>query len=278
MPFNQSTHFCPPRRLTIFDLPNEILNEIFGYVFATHDSSAGFSICKVSGGQLLDENYSAQRALAGLLASKQLHTVANLFAFSRTRFVVTNRFFDIPQRLSVLSTRQLDAIRSIAFVADQGQFRKIRSWDGFPFGLSALRLENLTIVLHRSSFWHYLFDFTTDIARLLRNLRGVQNLIFVRNGARVKGSFKTWYNRLVGLMMKIDHAERYLGKEPCLGVSWWRWALSESAQSFSLRQLEPHALVAEETYMKQMAPLLEDLRRSIESEEVNLDPRSWNGT
>lgn len=271
-------HFHPPRRLGILDLPNEILNEILGYVFAAHDSSTGFNVCNSSGGLLLDEDYSAQRTLDSLSASKQLHAVANLFAFSRTRFIVTNRFLDIPQRLGILSTRQLDAIRSIAFVADQGQFRKMRGWDSFPFGLSALRLESLTIVLHRSSFWHYLFDFTTDIARLLRHLRGVQNLVFVRNGARVKGSFKTWYNRLVGLMMKIDHAERYLGVQPCLGESWWRWAFLETAQSFSLRRLEPRALVPEDVYMQQMAPLLEGLRRSIESEEVNLDPRSWNGT
>lgn len=202
----------------------------------------------------------------------------NLLALSRTNFMVSNLFFNIPERLAILHPKQVEAIRSITFVADARQFRRLIDWNGSPFGMPSLKLETLTIVLHRSSFWHYLFDFTADIVKLLRNLTGVKRFVFVRNAARVKGSFKTWYNRLVGLIMKVDHQERYMRPDHCLETTWWDWSYDQVAQSFSLEAKPPRPLVDEESYFQQMLPLMEDLRVSVESEEFNPDPRAHNGT
>lgn len=202
----------------------------------------------------------------------------SLLALSRTNFVVSNLFFKIPERLKSLQTKQIEAIRSIAFVADARHFRKLIDWHDSPFGMPGLQLETLTIVLHRSSFWHYLFDFTADIVKLLRNLRGIKRFVFVRNAARVKGSFKTWYNRLVGLIMKVDHQERYMKSVPCLETTWWEWSYDEVAQSFCLEARPARPLIDEETYFQQMLPLMENLRASVENEEWNPDPRAHNGT
>lgn len=192
--------------------------------------------------------------------------------------MVSNLFFKVPDRLASLHAKQVAAIRSIAFVADARHFRSIVDWNGSPFGLPCLQLQTLTIILHRSSFWHYLFDFTAGIVKLLRDLKGTQRLVFVRNAARVKGSFKTWYNRLVGLIMKTDHQERYMKAVPCPETTWWTWSYDEVAQSFCLEAQPAKPLVDEETYFRQMLPLMEDLRISVENEEFNPDPRAHNGT
>jgi hypothetical protein len=207
-----------------------------------------------------------------------MYQEGSLLALSKTHFVVSNLFFKVSERLAVLHVKQIEAIRSIAFVADARHFRKLIDWNGSPFGMQCLQLETLTIILHRSSFWHYLFDFTADIVKLLRSLKGIRRFVFVRNAARVKGSFKTWYNRLVGLIMKIDHQERYMKTVPCLETTWWSWSYDEVAQSFTLEAQPAKALVDEESYLQGMMPLMEELRISVENEEWNPDPRAHNGT
>lgn len=209
-----------------------------------------------------------------------MHQDGSLLAMRRTSFVVNNLFVNIPERLKNLHTKQVEAIRSITFVADDRHFRKMqtRFWRDCPFGLSNLNLDTLAIVLHRSSHWHYLFDFTAGIVELLRHLHGVRRLVFVKNDARVKGSFKTWYNRLIGLMMKTDHRQRHMVEPVDVEKTWWTWSFDESAQSFCLEACPSKPLVDEETYMQQMTPLMEELRVSVENEEWNPDPRVRNGT
>lgn len=150
----------------------------------------------------------------------------------------------------------------------------MRSWDDNAFGL---RLDKLTIVLHQTSH-HYLFDFTADTAKLLRRLQGVRSLVFVRNQAYVKGAFKTWCNRLIGIILKMDHYERYDVQPPNLEQTWWVWEFDEQAETFSLDARPSKEVVDEESYMQQIKPLVEQLMISIESEEWNPDPRVRNGT
>ena len=265
-------------------LPAEIRLHIFEYVFSRNLAADGFKNQGVAGGICLNEDYHANEYLQPLLACRQMYADGHLLAMQRTSFVARNLFFDIPQRLSLLHDRQVASLRSIAFVADARHFRKLLDWGEHPFEVPALRLDTLTVVLHRSSFWHYLFDFTADLVKLLRRLEGVRRLVFVRNHARVKGSFKTWYNRLVGLMMKVDHYERYVrgggdgGDSPVnQEKTWWRWSFDEVAQSFCLEAAPSKPWVDEETYLQQMLPLMEELRVSVENEEWNPDPRSRNG-
>lgn len=271
---NDETSIACPGKL--LNLPAEIRIAILEHVFNDSTLCDGFTNQKLPGGILVDETYSVNTYLQPLFTCQQMYRDGHLLALNRTSFICSNLFFDIPSRISLLHIKQVEAIRSIAFVADSRHFRKILEWGAHPFGLSNLNLTTLTIVLHRSSFWHYLFDFTADIVKLLRCLNGVQRLVFVRNGARVKGSFKTWYNRLVGLIMKIDHHERYERTPASPENTWWKWSYDEMAQSFCLEACEAKQWVGEEMYMQQIAPLMEELRVSVENEEWNPDPRSRN--
>ena len=115
---------------------------------------------------------------------------------------------------------------------------------------------------------------TADITKLLRRLQGVRRLVFLRNNALVKGSFKTWFNRLVGLIMKVDHHERYDKTPPNLEAVWWEWSYDSTAHRICLEARAPRPIMDEEAYMKMIQPLMEELRISIESEEWNPDPRS----
>lgn len=258
----------------LLSLPAEIRNHILEYVFdhdTQHDGMLGHGDkC----GLFVNDDYTACTRLQPLLVCRQMYQDSSLLALSRTNFVVSNLFFNIPDRLSVLRSKQLEAIRFIAFVADARHFRKLIEWRQHPFGMSSLRLDSLTIVLHRSNHWHYLFDYTADIVQLLRSLRGVKRFVFVRNAALVKGSLKTWYNRLVGLILKTDHHERYNKTPPNPEQIWWKWSYDDVAQSISLEALPPKPMVDEQTYMQQVVPLMEDLRVSIENEEWNPDPRA----
>lgn len=259
-------------------LPAEIRITVFEYIFHESYRNDGFSNYNMPGGIVFDEKYRANDRLKVLLTCRQMYQDVSIMAFTRTNFIVSNLFFRIPERLSVLHLKQLAAIRSIAFVADTRHFRKLIEWREHPFDMPDLRLDTLTVILHRSSFWHYLFDFTTGITRILRNLKGVRRFVFVRNNAHVKGSFKTWYNRLVGLIMKVDHHERYEKQPPDPEKTWWSWSFDEIAQSICLEACPPKAMINEEAYMQSMKPLMEELKISIENEEWNPDPRTRNGT
>ncbi|EME44944.1 hypothetical protein DOTSEDRAFT_127417 [Dothistroma septosporum NZE10] len=261
--------------LSFSSLPAELRIHILEQVFAKdsrpHDGLLGQN--GVNGIQL-DEQYAAADKLNVLLTCQQFYHDGCLLAFSHTNFVVSNMFFEIPQRLSVLHPKQVEAIRSIAFVADSRHFKKLLGWGEHPFGMPSLHLGTLTIVLHRSSRWHYLFDFTADIVRLLRQLEGVKRFVILRNAALVKGSLKTWYNRLVALILKTDHHERYERSPPVPEKTWWAWRFDEVAQSIILDARPSKPIVDEESYMQQVLPLMEELKTSIENEEWNPDPRS----
>ncbi|KAK5742011.1 hypothetical protein LTR17_003519 [Elasticomyces elasticus] len=266
---------CP----TLLDLPAEIRVRILVYVFTSNACHDGFKTHEITGETVLDEAYTVNAFLQPLLSCRQLYADGSLLAFNRTAFVANSLFVTniIPERLETLHDKQVAAINSLTLVADARHFRKLLDWGEHPFGLQSLDLDTLTIVLHRSSFWHYLFDFTTGIAHLLRSLRGVKRLVFVRNRALVKGSFKAWCNRVIGLIMKFDHHNRYDRTPPQLETVWWAWSFDDVAQRFCLDAMPTKELVDEETYMQQVLPLMEALRDSIENEEWNPDPRSRNG-
>ncbi|KAK5108462.1 hypothetical protein LTR62_008280 [Meristemomyces frigidus] len=263
----------------LWTLPAEIRVQILEYVFQDNklvDTFNSSNQTERPGGIILNEHYAASRELTLLLTSRQMYQDGVLSAFTSTKFVMSSMFIanQVPESLAVLCSKQIAAIRSITFSADARHFRKLIDWGQHPFGIPGLDLDELTIVLHRSSAWHYLFDYTSDITKLLRELRSVKRLVFVRNHARVKGSFKTWFNRLTGLMMKVDHQERYDRQPPNPEQTWWRWSFDDEAQSFCLEACPSKPMVHEQTYVEQMLPLMERWRDSVENEEWNPDPRS----
>lgn len=262
---------------SLLTLPSELRTFILEHVFDDNLSHAGLKKRTRSSSISVDHTYSAATLLSPLLACRQLYLDGNTPAFKRTHFLVTNLYIDIPERLSRLSNKQLNALRSITLVADSRHFRNMRAWSDHAFNNTALHLDSLTMVLHQTTH-HYLFDFTADVAKLLRRLQGVRRIVIVRNAAYVKGAFKTWCNRLIGIIMKIDHHERYDARPPSLEQTWWVWKFDQEAETFCLDARPSKQMVDEETYMQQIKPLIDQLMISIESEEWNPDPRTRNGT
>jgi hypothetical protein len=266
-----------PEPASLLALPSEIRTSILEYVFGNNLSHTGLTTHLENGRTTVSQSYSAATYLTPLLACKDLYFDGRVPALKCTHFLLTNLYINTAERLSRLSVEQLKALRSIVLVSDSRHFRAMRSWGDHAFGNSALHLDTLTIVLHQTTH-HYLFDFTADIAKLLRRLQGVRRLVFVRNQAYVKGAFKTWCNRLVGIIMKIDHYERYDSQPSNPEQTWWVWNFNERAETFTLDARPSKETVDEETYMQQIKPLVEQLMLSIESEEWNPDPRTRNGT
>ncbi|TKA41467.1 hypothetical protein B0A49_13292 [Cryomyces minteri] len=257
----------------LLTLPAEIRTLILEYVFASGPSlhGDGFKNHGCPGGISLHDSYTATSNLAPLLTCRQFYADANLYALSRTSFTASSLFCNVRSRLAVLHPTQIEALRSIAFVADARHFRDLLSWGPYAFGVPGLRLHTLTIVLYRSSYCHYLFDFTAVLVRFLRNLSGVQKLVVVRNNARVQGSFRTWYNRLVGLLLKVDHHERYECVPARPEKTWWKWEYDAEAQSFCLEALPAKEEGVEEAlYMEMMRPLIDQLVESMSVEDRHI--------
>lgn len=266
------------RRPQLLDLPAEIRIAILEYVFGQSLFENGLQVHQTTGYMVMSDNYSVNECLRPLLVCRQMYEDGKLLALNRTNFVVSNPYYDITERLTRLQPKQLAAIRSIAFVAEARAFRNMIDWRHYPFDTSSLQLDTLTIILHRGSSWHYLYDFTAGITALLRRLRGVQRVIFVRNDARVKGFFHTWYNRLVGLIMKVDHHGRYDQTPTRVETTWWKWEYDRDRQRICLEAQPPKPVMGEEAYMQMMLPLIEEMRISMEKEEWNPDPRTRIGT
>jgi len=262
---------------SFLDLPTEIRLAILEYVFEASPLNDGFTNHNHPGGLLINHNYTATTTLSPLLTCRQIHHDSAQLALSRTPFLITDLYSKLPQRLSLLRKPQQRAIRDIAVVAGARQMRDMGSWGPYPFGCADLTLRKLTIVLHRSAHWLYLGDFTADVVRLLRNLGNVDTLVFVRNGANVKGHFRTWCNRLVGLVLKEDHRCRFDVVPPVLEGVWWSWVFDEVGEWFRLVARGPKPVMGEGEYMEVVRPLVEELMRGMEREEWDPDPRARNG-
>lgn len=175
----------------------------------------------------------------------------------------------------------------------------MRNWRGSVFGVPELRLHGLDIVLFRSSYWHYLFDFNSLVVGAVRELEGVGRVRWCRNGGRVKPHFRTWFNRLVAAMYKVDRFERFEahgagagGQHGLEGVAGsggqsrlgrlekvaWDWEFDDLAQTASLIARPAwRADLGVEEYDGLMEPGLEALAMSVAVEEFDPDPRSRNG-
>lgn len=263
-----------------FDLPAEIRTSIYELIFDPVDSQNN-AFSSDLGPRELNENYHASDHLAPLLTCRQFYNDAHLLAFSRTTFVARNPYtsLDLSNRIQkTLRPVQISSIRSIAFVAEARHFRQMSRWNNSAFGVPLLRLTDLAIVLHRSSYWHYLFDFNNLVVSLLRNLQGVARITYMQNRACVKPNFQMWFNRLIMLVLKTDRQERFGKATPVPETTWWEWEFDARAETARLVAL-PAKRVDMDTgeYEGLVEPLWECLRRSIEVEPEDTDPRSRIG-
>ncbi|GAB7342379.1 hypothetical protein MBLNU457_g0595t1 [Dothideomycetes sp. NU457] len=278
--FDLPVEVCRRSSTGLFDLPAEIRTNIYELVFDPEETyHEAFHKTRTNSSPIeINHDYKASTHLEPLLTCKQFNHDANLLALSRTLFVMSNPFTsqNIGSRLQErLKPDQIASLRHFAFVADSRHFWQLRHWKNCAFGQPLLNLTELSIILHRSSYWHYLFDFNNAICQLLRNLQGVQRLTFIQNKSRVKGTLFTWYNRLVRLMLKTDHLERFEREEACPEKSWWTWnhCAVQQTVSFTVAQAKSQTLTLID-YQLLMAPVHEALRLNIESEEYDPDPMS----
>jgi hypothetical protein len=263
--------------LGLLSLPAEIRNTIFEHIFNDNILGDGFIEHNEFGGIRLDTTYKASDYLRPFSACKQLYTEGNAMAWSRTNFIAGTRFSHVRSRLYRLNPDHIASVRNLAFVADAHHFRDLVQWNQDPFGLPNLQLDTLTIILHSPGAWHYLFDFTSGITYLLRRLQNVRRIIFVRNRALVKGGFRTWYNRLIGLMMKVDHFQRYDRIPSNPERVWWKWSYDAIAQTINLEAQPPKPMMGEEPYMQMMRPLMEELKASVEMEDPTIGVSRHDG-
>ncbi|KAF2248101.1 hypothetical protein BU26DRAFT_389112, partial [Trematosphaeria pertusa] len=260
-------------------LPTELLHEILSYVLGQPPNS-GFSRADAanSRGLILDDYYSSSHRLEILVTCVQFHDDFSALAFRKTTFVVRDIYSTLGTLLRRVEQHHVRQIRKIARVATSRQLQDMVHWARWPFNIQALDLDELTIVFHRSAHWHYPSDHTAAMVALLRRLRNVRILKFVLNAAHVKGSFRTWYNRLIGLMLKEDHYQRYdAPNAPNVEATWWEWSYSEDEMSFQLVAREPKPIVSEEEYMNFAAPMVRRLMEDMALEEEDPDPRVRNG-
>ncbi|KAJ9618691.1 hypothetical protein H2203_008895 [Taxawa tesnikishii (nom. ined.)] len=268
---------------TLFTLPAEIRIAIYELIWDAEDISATAfrdTECPDDTPHELCDGYYASSHLEPLLTCRQFHSDANLFAFSRTTFVIRNPYtaLEVTSRLtSRLRPEQISAIRHIAFVADSQHFRQMRKWKEHAFGLPSLQLDELSIVLHRSSYMHYLQDFNTLLVALLRDFQGAKRITYIRNHAKVKPTFHAWYNRFVSVLLKTDHHERFVSSQPRSENTWWDWDFDAKAQTVRLQALPAKSEMDIEEYQGIVKPLLEAWKRSLANEEYDPDPMSRNG-
>jgi hypothetical protein len=260
------------QRTTLFSLPTELRLEILSYIYVQEPNSGykqyGSPLLPPTG-LYLDDSYSSSSALALLSVCKQFRHDFSRLAFNKTHFIITDTFTPVPKLMASLQTYQITALRHISFIiAGQSHFRNMVHWTNYPFSNPDLQLDTLAIVFHRSGHWHYPHDFIKETVSLLRRLENVTTLRFIRNGANIKGFFRTWFNRLIGLILKEDHFNRYDHSDgPQLPRFWWDWNFNSEEQSFGLKAREPMDIIEEEEYMKIVAPLIEQLMMDMQMEE-----------
>ncbi|KAI4722859.1 hypothetical protein E4T48_00851 [Aureobasidium sp. EXF-10727] len=232
-------------KTSFLTLPAEIRTQIWSLVFDPEQSyKDAFSCprCTEEAPSALQEDYWASTYLQPLLTCRQFYQDAHLLAFSRTTFVIRNPYtvLDISGRInSTLRPAQISSLRSVAIISEARHFRQMHHWKTHAFGIPALRLEDMTIILHRSSYWHYLFDFNVMMTQMLRDFGGVKKICFVRGSDDEIGQGgEVWKERVVP------------SKDARLDV---------------------------EAYDEVMAPMTEWLKKSMEVEEYDPDPMSRLG-
>ena len=249
-------------------LPAELRLQCLDLAF-TQQPQAGFTHSTNHHGLVLDPNYSSPRHLSILLTCRQFRHDFTQLAFRSTTFVLGDSRVPFAKLLEPLQSHQIASLRKIAFVTSPDRIHELVSWTNFPFDMDTIHLHELSIVLYRSEDWHYPSQYTRDLVALLRRLQHVQVLRFVRNSAPVSGSFRTWYNRLIGLMLKEDHFQRYDAPgAPNVESTWWEWSYDYADNTFELGARPPKPVLPEAEYIEFVAPMVRRLMVDMETDEL----------
>jgi hypothetical protein len=255
----------------LLSLPAELRIQILSYVFV-QQPDAGFIRSEKSStldyhGLVIDNHYSPAFQLNILSTCRQFRRDFTTIAFRNTTFLVRDNCVSLHTLLRRLQSHQLASLRRVAFVTSPKRIRELVEWTRYPFDMENVHLEELTVVLYRSEHWHYPSHYTRDLVALLRRLEHVKALKFVRNSAPVSGSFRTWYNRLIGLLLKEDHYQRYDAPDaPNVEATWWEWRYDYADNTFELIAQSPKPVLPEAEYIGYVAPLVRRLMSDMEDD------------
>ncbi|KAF1968479.1 hypothetical protein BU23DRAFT_480335 [Bimuria novae-zelandiae CBS 107.79] len=263
-------------------LPTELRLHILDYVY-DQGPHAGFTLSVVPikenrgshrtfTGLILDCKYSPAAILNVRLACRCLRDESTRMAFQRTAFVVRGHYELSATRLRSLQHSQLLNLRNLILVLEPYRLGLITSWR-YPFNTANLRLDALTITFTPTSSHDpstpddFAVHNTVEIVGLLRRLENVKCLSFVQNATFPQKSFQTWYHKLVGLLLKEDHYQRYDAPgAPHIEATWWDWNYNSDEKLFEFVARPAKPIFPEPEYMEGVAaPLVGRLMSEMEA-------------
>lgn len=197
------------RTLTFLTIPPEIRNVVYSYVFVPETNGPIPEVPEIPSpiAEALSPDrqpcdYDSKDAIGPtscprppsrldtLLTCRKVHREAQLLALSTTTFHLRNAIA-LPERFVQhalpLSTPKLAALKHLTLTARITQLRALNeTWQGRPFGHSALRLETLTLVPQRpdagNTAWAEVAELDQChtlahvLAETLKTLQGVQEV------------------------------------------------------------------------------------------------------
>ncbi|KAF2448112.1 hypothetical protein P171DRAFT_481205 [Karstenula rhodostoma CBS 690.94] len=224
-------------------------------------------------GLILDLGYYASANLNVLLVCRQLRNELTKAAFQRTVFVIRDPYYVNAKYFRNLQRIQLDSLRRVMLVFQAYRLSQLTSWR-WPFNLEGLHLDSLTIAL-QSATQHtvggvlsedYLANSTRDVVGLLRRLEHVNRFKIVQNAAFTTQRFQSWYNQVIGLVLKEDHYQRYDAPDaPQIEATWWDWHFDAAEKSFEFIARPAKPVVPEPDYIEMVAPLVARLMSAMEA-------------
>lgn len=269
------------QRPGLLSLPTELLLHILGYV-VDHGPDAGLiysappdSVSRgsnqVFSGLILDPRYSSSACLHILLVCRQLRDASTNLAFQRTVFVVASGDSASLRILQPLQHYPMNNLKNVILVFKSCDSGSVTSWR-WPFNNETLSLDTLTIAFTplspadpRTLSGNFAMRNTSEMVELLRRLEHVRRLRFVQNAAVYTSSFRTWYNQLIGHLLKEDHYQRYDAPgAPHLENTWWDWQFNPSERSIEFVALPAKTIVPEPDYLEMVAPLIAKLMQDME--------------
>ncbi|KAH7065981.1 hypothetical protein BKA63DRAFT_168435 [Paraphoma chrysanthemicola] len=227
---------APPSSL--LHLPAELRLHIAAYALE-QPTNAGITDPK-SG--WIDREYDPTIYLNILLVCRQFHDDFAKLAFQKIRFIVKGHL------TSPIWTLPVDKLRNLRKLAIRPTKLVNIGWHKYPFNNENLRLDELCIATDDFDFVH--------LTSLLRRLQHVTTIRILPKTAFASAL----YARLVGIMYKQDHHQRYDAPgAPDIGRVWFEPSFDPETMCIVLEAQSPQPVVLEEEYMKYMKPRIDAL-------------------
>lgn len=201
-------------------------------------------VVKVSGFHL-DPRYSAADNLSILRVCRQFRNDFFDLAYQKTRFLLV-------ENATELILRQPEGhLRNVRKLAIRCDSSTLAAWDHWPFNDERVHLDELCIALLPDERKYPV------LVRVLRNLRDVESIRIMHHPLSTSVN-RVDCNRLIGLILKEDHYQRYdAPNAPNLESTWWDWSCKGSTGDFIFVAQEPKPIMEEAEYMKFVKPKID---------------------